>query len=195
MHQYCSPMSEQQSKPKCCPSSVVVFCCCCVAGMTATQGPTLAGCKVTSKTELTLHFNQSLLGTELLLTRPQTPQAEWYKSVNAQHQSKLKTDSAGMYACSPGLVPCLFVCNLFLRSIVTILSLVSPVCTLMTSFLETVLMVCSTPPADPENPTADLGNASTCQVYMTCARFLGVWVPGKKTHSLAWMDPQINCIH
>ena len=40
-----------------------------VAGMTATQGPTLAGCTLTSKTELTLHFNKSLLGTEQLLTR------------------------------------------------------------------------------------------------------------------------------
>ena len=56
-----------------------------------------------------------VLGTELLLTRPQTPQADWYTE-----PPKLKTDSS-------------------------------------------VLMVCTVPPADPENPTADLGNATTCQ--------------------------------
>ena len=33
-----------------------------VAGMTASQGPTLSGCTIASKTELTLHFNESLLG-------------------------------------------------------------------------------------------------------------------------------------
>jgi hypothetical protein len=27
-----------------------------------------------------------------------------------------------------------------------------------------VLMVCTTPAPDPENPDADLGNATTCQV-------------------------------
>ena len=97
MHQYCSPMSEQQRKPKCCPSSVVVFCCCCVAGMTATQGPTLAGCKVTSKTELTLHFNQSLLGTELLLHRdevtgrvlPRVPGGYFLPQTVAHHIEKI----------------------------------------------------------------------------------------------------------
>jgi hypothetical protein len=33
-----------------------------VAGMRASQGPTLSGCTIASKTELTLHFNESLLG-------------------------------------------------------------------------------------------------------------------------------------
>ena len=44
---------------------------------------------------LTLHFNRSLLGSEQLLTRPQTPQAGWYRSVGSSNQTKLKTDSAG----------------------------------------------------------------------------------------------------
>jgi len=72
--------------------------------MTATQGPTLAGCTLTSKSELTLHFNKTLLGTEQLLVRPQTPQADWYHDVSSQHQAKLKTDSSVLMVCTVSAV-------------------------------------------------------------------------------------------
>jgi hypothetical protein len=66
-----------------------------VAGMSATQGPTLAGCTLSSKTSLLLHFNQTLLGSESLLARPQTPQADWYVDSSSSGKPKLKTDSSG----------------------------------------------------------------------------------------------------
>ena len=95
-----------------------------IEGMTATQGPTLSGCDLTSKTELTLHFNQSLLGTEGLMLRSNgnsnSNMSAWAHEMSSSHKQLNKTDSE-------------------------------------------VLMVCSIPPTDPENPDADLGNATTCQ--------------------------------
>jgi hypothetical protein len=73
-------------------------------GGSAKTGPTLAGCSLTgegSSLSLSLHFNQSLLGSEALTLRPfDAHMANWAWRYDSSHERLNKTDSLGLMVCT-----------------------------------------------------------------------------------------------
>ena len=77
------------------------------SGGDAKTGPTLAGCALNANgTDLLLHFNRSLLGSEALLLRPfDADMANWAWRYDSSHKRLNKTDSLALMVCTTSLDP------------------------------------------------------------------------------------------